>query len=151
MQTLKKGLHHHHSPCRTIQMQKADDTRAITDDENAQVFCEHFSKFFNNQNPLPCDHSALELIPPHDDFTHLAELPSLTEVRAALCRMVNGKAPRPSGITSNALKSMVGRRPHWMMKGLMTMPTTWPPVPKKGDLSNPNKWHPVCLLETTYK
>eukprot|EP00957_Ditylum_brightwellii_P081262 6181568-Ditylum_brightwellii.AAC.1 len=25
------------------------------------------------------------------------------------------------------------------------------PVPKKGNLSNPNKWHSVCLLETTYK
>eukprot|EP00957_Ditylum_brightwellii_P117656 8974773-Ditylum_brightwellii.AAC.1 len=25
------------------------------------------------------------------------------------------------------------------------------PVPKKGDLSDPNKWHPVCLLETMYK
>eukprot|EP00957_Ditylum_brightwellii_P178520 13598639-Ditylum_brightwellii.AAC.1 len=24
-------------------------------------------------------------------------------------------------------------------------------VPKKGDLSNPNKWRPVCTLETTYK
>eukprot|EP00957_Ditylum_brightwellii_P175095 13331728-Ditylum_brightwellii.AAC.1 len=28
---------------------------------------------------------------------------------------------------------------------------TLAPVPKKGDLLNPNKWHPVCLLETTYK
>ena len=25
------------------------------------------------------------------------------------------------------------------------------PVPKKGDLSNPNNWRPVCLLESTYK
>eukprot|EP00957_Ditylum_brightwellii_P109680 8366159-Ditylum_brightwellii.AAC.1 len=25
------------------------------------------------------------------------------------------------------------------------------PVPKKGDLSDPNKWRPVCLLETSYK
>mgnify|MGYP003333642019 FL=1 len=28
---------------------------------------------------------------------------------------------------------------------------TLTPVPKKGDLSNPNKWRPVCLLEVTYK
>ena len=25
------------------------------------------------------------------------------------------------------------------------------PVPKKGDLSDPNEWRPVCLLETSYK
>eukprot|EP00957_Ditylum_brightwellii_P099646 7590003-Ditylum_brightwellii.AAC.1 len=84
MQTLKKGLQHHHSPCCTIQMQKADSTHAITDNENAQMFCEHFSKKINNQNPLPCDHSALALIPPHNNFTHLAELPSITEDCAAL-------------------------------------------------------------------
>eukprot|EP00957_Ditylum_brightwellii_P038957 2944275-Ditylum_brightwellii.AAC.1 len=36
MQTLERGLQHHHSPCRTIRMRKADGTRAITDDENAQ-------------------------------------------------------------------------------------------------------------------
>eukprot|EP00957_Ditylum_brightwellii_P147848 11258453-Ditylum_brightwellii.AAC.1 len=28
---------------------------------------------------------------------------------------------------------------------------TLSPVPKKGNLSDPNKWRPVCLLETTYK
>eukprot|EP00957_Ditylum_brightwellii_P032747 2482243-Ditylum_brightwellii.AAC.1 len=27
---------------------------------------------------------------------------------------------------------------------------TLAPVPQKGDLSNLNKWQPVCLLETTY-
>eukprot|EP00957_Ditylum_brightwellii_P041208 3119146-Ditylum_brightwellii.AAC.1 len=29
--------------------------------------------------------------------------------------------------------------------------STLAPVPKKGDLLNPNKWCPVCLLETNYK
>eukprot|EP00957_Ditylum_brightwellii_P161869 12324266-Ditylum_brightwellii.AAC.1 len=28
---------------------------------------------------------------------------------------------------------------------------TLSPVPKKGDLSDPDKWQPVCLLKTTYK
>ena len=28
---------------------------------------------------------------------------------------------------------------------------TLAPVPKSGNLSDPNKWRPVCLLETTYK
>eukprot|EP00957_Ditylum_brightwellii_P053755 4072421-Ditylum_brightwellii.AAC.1 len=79
IRTLKKGLQHYHSPCHTIRMWKADSTKAITNDENVQVFCEHFSKMFNNPNPLPCDHSALSLIPPHDNFTHLAKLPSITE------------------------------------------------------------------------
>eukprot|EP00957_Ditylum_brightwellii_P165285 12584418-Ditylum_brightwellii.AAC.1 len=81
--------------------------KVVTDEENAQVFCEHFGKIFNNQNPLPCDHSALNLICQHPDFTHLADLPTVSEVRSALRLMANGKAPGPSGITSDALKSMV--------------------------------------------
>eukprot|EP00957_Ditylum_brightwellii_P078914 5999900-Ditylum_brightwellii.AAC.1 len=132
---------------------------------------------FNNQNPLPCDHTALSLILPHDNFTHLDELPSINEVRANLCRIANGKAPGPSDITSDALKSMVWTEEtpgnehdnddanylatviHVMLldfcKSTLDFKSwksgTLAPVPKKGDLSNPNKWHPVCLLETMYK
>eukprot|EP00957_Ditylum_brightwellii_P069590 5286126-Ditylum_brightwellii.AAC.1 len=87
-------------------MCKTDGTKAVTDKENTQVFCEHFSKLFNNQTPLPCDHSALDLIKQHDNYTHLAALPSVQEVYVALRRMVNDKSPGPSGITSDALKSM---------------------------------------------
>eukprot|EP00957_Ditylum_brightwellii_P130105 9923752-Ditylum_brightwellii.AAC.1 len=87
-------------------MCKADGTKAVTDKENAQVFCEHFSKLFNNQTPLPCDHSALDLIKQHSHYAHLAALPSVQEVCVALCCMTNDKAPGPSGITSDALKSM---------------------------------------------
>eukprot|EP00957_Ditylum_brightwellii_P022947 1731617-Ditylum_brightwellii.AAC.1 len=77
MRTLEKGLTHHHTKCCTVYMCKADGTKAVTDEENAQVFCEHFSKLFNNQTPLPCDHSMLNLIKQHDDYTHLAALPSV--------------------------------------------------------------------------
>eukprot|EP00957_Ditylum_brightwellii_P132341 10091693-Ditylum_brightwellii.AAC.2 len=35
---LEKGLLHHHSKCRMVQMQKSDGTKATTDEENAEVF-----------------------------------------------------------------------------------------------------------------
>eukprot|EP00957_Ditylum_brightwellii_P059099 4483326-Ditylum_brightwellii.AAC.1 len=88
-------------------MRKADGSKATTDEENMEVFCEHFSHILNNQNLLPCDITALDLIHSCHDFTHLENEPSLTEVTTALCRMENGKAPGPSGITSDALKVMV--------------------------------------------
>eukprot|EP00957_Ditylum_brightwellii_P055773 4226605-Ditylum_brightwellii.AAC.1 len=53
MRTLEKGLTHQHTKCRTIRMQKSDGTMATTDNENAEVFCQHFNKIFNNQSPLP--------------------------------------------------------------------------------------------------
>eukprot|EP00957_Ditylum_brightwellii_P133676 10191666-Ditylum_brightwellii.AAC.1 len=91
--------------------------------------------------------------------------------------MANGKAPGPSGITSNALKSMVWTEAtlddeganddaNYLVAVIHNMLLdfwknaldfeSWKsgilaPVPKKGNLSNPNKWRPVCLLETTYR
>ena len=107
MRTLEKGLLHHHSKCCTVQMQKADGIKATTDEENAEVFCEHFSCIFNNQNPLPCDITMLDLIYPCHDFTHLTNESSLTEMTDALHCMEKSKAPFLSGITSDALKVMV--------------------------------------------
>eukprot|EP00957_Ditylum_brightwellii_P071588 5443004-Ditylum_brightwellii.AAC.1 len=91
----------------------ADGKKATTDEKNAQVFAQHFNKLFNNQLLLPCDPTALDLINQLPDFLHLAMPISPSEVCAALQRMVNRKAPGPSGITSDALKSMV-----WCDSGL---------------------------------
>eukprot|EP00957_Ditylum_brightwellii_P043305 3281858-Ditylum_brightwellii.AAC.1 len=107
MKNLEKGLTHHHTKCRPIHMRKSDGTMAITDNENTEVFCQHFDKIFNNQSPLPCDETALDLIEQSSDFTHLAEMPFLPNNRAALHQMANGKARGPSGITPNALKAMI--------------------------------------------
>eukprot|EP00957_Ditylum_brightwellii_P146892 11182742-Ditylum_brightwellii.AAC.1 len=84
----------------------ADGRKAKTDEENAQVFATHFDKLFNNKPPLPCDPTALDLIDQMPNFTCIAAPISLLEVRAALQRMANGKAPGPSGITFDALKAM---------------------------------------------
>eukprot|EP00957_Ditylum_brightwellii_P142451 10853069-Ditylum_brightwellii.AAC.1 len=84
----------------------SDGKKATTDKENAQVFAEHFNKLSNNQSPLPCNPTALDLINQLPDFLHLATPITLPEVHAALQRMANGKAPGPSGITSDALKLM---------------------------------------------
>eukprot|EP00957_Ditylum_brightwellii_P167162 12725256-Ditylum_brightwellii.AAC.1 len=164
MRTLEKGLTHHHSKCRTISMHNADGRKATTDEENAQL-------------PLPCNHTTLDLIKQHANYACLVTLPYVQEVCAALCHMVNCKAPSPSDITSNALKSMVWIKENpedefanddadylatviYMMilefwecsfdfqsweSGTLT------PVPKKGDLSNPNKWCQFACLKLRIK
>eukprot|EP00957_Ditylum_brightwellii_P080516 6124386-Ditylum_brightwellii.AAC.1 len=96
MHTLEKGLTHHHTPCWTIKMRKANGEQAKNDEENAQAFAQHFSKLFNNQSPLPCDITALDLIAQSQEFTHLEDPISLGEVRAALKCITNGKAAEPS-------------------------------------------------------
>ena len=84
MRTLEKGLTHHHTQCWTICMKMADRRKAKTDEENVQVFAEHFTKLFNNQSPLHCDPTALDLIDQLPDFVHLATPISLHEVPTAL-------------------------------------------------------------------
>eukprot|EP00957_Ditylum_brightwellii_P112491 8576437-Ditylum_brightwellii.AAC.1 len=147
----------------------ADRKKATTDKKNAQVFAQHFNKLFNNQLPLPCDPTVLNFINQLPDFFHLATPISLSEVCAALQRMANGKAPGPSGITSDALKSMVScdygldkedsankdakylaSVAHELLLDFWESNLnfeswkqgTLVPVPKTGDLSNPNKWIP---------
>eukprot|EP00957_Ditylum_brightwellii_P123634 9425672-Ditylum_brightwellii.AAC.1 len=88
-------------------MRKTDGSKATSDEENAEVFCENFSCILNNQNLLPCDITAFDVIRPCHEFTHLVHELSLVEVTATLYRMANVKAPGPSGITSDALKAMV--------------------------------------------
>eukprot|EP00957_Ditylum_brightwellii_P067275 5105458-Ditylum_brightwellii.AAC.1 len=63
MRTLEQGLQHHHTANCSIQMTKQDSKKAKMDKENAEVFAKHFSKVFNNPDPLPCDASVLPLIP----------------------------------------------------------------------------------------
>eukprot|EP00957_Ditylum_brightwellii_P149974 11422603-Ditylum_brightwellii.AAC.1 len=87
----------------------ANGRKAKADEENAKMFAKCFNKLFNNQSPLPCDPTALDLIDQLPDFLHIADPISLNEVRAALQRMANRKAAVPSGITSDALKLMVWR------------------------------------------
>eukprot|EP00957_Ditylum_brightwellii_P046491 3528300-Ditylum_brightwellii.AAC.1 len=83
-------------------------------------------------------------------------------------RMCNGKAPDPSGITSDAFCNMVFQRAdpeksgingsadylcdyiteilHLFWKGNLNIKSwhkgTLSPVPKPGDLADPNKWRP---------
>eukprot|EP00957_Ditylum_brightwellii_P138088 10527199-Ditylum_brightwellii.AAC.1 len=106
LQILEKGLTHHHTQCRTIRMRKANGEKAKTHNENAKLFSTHFGKLFNNQSPLPCDPTALDLINQVEDFTSLDDPISLKEVRDALKQMANRKAAGPSSITSDVLKSM---------------------------------------------
>eukprot|EP00957_Ditylum_brightwellii_P200294 15269208-Ditylum_brightwellii.AAC.1 len=53
MRILEQGLQHHHTANWSIRMTKQEGKKAKTDKENAKVFAKHFSKVFNNPDPLP--------------------------------------------------------------------------------------------------
>ena len=83
MRMLEKGLESHHKRNRIIKMMKNDGTLGNNDEENAEVFFQHFVKIFNNQN-IPCDETALELITDRDTMNDLGLEPSYDEVKKQL-------------------------------------------------------------------
>eukprot|EP00957_Ditylum_brightwellii_P097692 7440618-Ditylum_brightwellii.AAC.1 len=107
MYMLEAGLCHHLAPCHTACMKHTNGDKATTDKENAEVFTHHFAIFFNNPNPLPCDDSVLHLVPQCQEFTQLANPPMHNEVADAILCMWSGKAPGPTGVTSNAFCAMI--------------------------------------------
>eukprot|EP00957_Ditylum_brightwellii_P167225 12730166-Ditylum_brightwellii.AAC.1 len=68
---LEKGLKHHHTPNRSVCMTKQNGEKAKTDKGNAEDFGKHFSKAFNNPDPLPCNDTVLPLVPTCKEFTKL--------------------------------------------------------------------------------
>ena len=130
---------------------------------------------FNNNN-ISCDESVLTLLPDKPTMSYLNTPPSLDKMKCAIKKMRSQKVPDRSGITLNIIKSLAQPSfpnrhsnfckdadlsnkfihhlhhiiPKFWNKETPSYPEwqygTLTPVPKKGDLSNPNKW-----LETTYK
>ncbi len=116
--------------------------------ENISVFGMHFHKVLNNHRPI--DNSVLNII---------KQKPCLT---AAINKLKRGKAPGLNGIPPEALKAMDdtpqravhkhvsdffdGKTDHegWHKSQCM-------PVPKKGNLSDPNKWIGIMLMDMCSK
>eukprot|EP00957_Ditylum_brightwellii_P020858 1573277-Ditylum_brightwellii.AAC.1 len=110
VRTLEKGFKHYHVQNRTVQVRKANGKRTKTNEENAEVFAEHFRKVFSNPDLPLCNDTVLPIVPTWPEVSHLGDPPLPVKVRSAIMRMCNSKAPGPSGITSDAFCAMVFQR-----------------------------------------
>eukprot|EP00559_Dactyliosolen_fragilissimus_P001762 CAMPEP_0184862080 /NCGR_PEP_ID=MMETSP0580-20130426/6610_1 /TAXON_ID=1118495 /ORGANISM="Dactyliosolen fragilissimus" /LENGTH=561 /DNA_ID=CAMNT_0027359803 /DNA_START=327 /DNA_END=2009 /DNA_ORIENTATION=+ len=129
----------------------------------------------------PCDDSVLSLIQNRPTMLHLNAEPSVDEIKEAIKHMRFRKAAGPSGLTPDTIKYVSQNTQQLdpelipqdsqlsnefinilhkifsdFWHGRINSIESWQhgtlcPVPKKGNLSNPNKWRPVCLLECPYK
>ena len=124
--------------------------------ENMSVFGMHFDKVLNN--PQPVDRSVLDLLEQKPCMMVIDNPISFTEVKQAINKLKKGKAPGLNGIPPEALKEMdnVSRRTvhrhvcdffegevdheGWHQSQCI-------PVPKQGDLSDPNKWCGIMLMD----
>jgi hypothetical protein len=127
-------------------------------EDNGRVFRDHFTKVFNKDSRLT--EEALNLIQQREVMEWLDCTPSVEEMEASLKKMSSGKAAGDNGIIAEFLKAMAevdGTRKilhdiviqFWQGEDV---PLDWlvgrlKILPKKGDLSDPNKWRGIMLLD----
>ena len=128
--------------------------------ENMSVFSLHFHKVLNNHRPV--DESVLELITQKPCHTDIDTSITFREVKRAINKLKKGKALGLNGIPPDALKAMDNAIKQIVHKHISdffegkTDHEAWRksqcvPVPKKGDLSGPNKWCGIMLMDMCSK
>lgn len=147
----------------TMRMRKKDGTLATTEAENGAIFCEHFNGVFNA--PATAQEGIEEVIEQRATVAELGELPSDDEINFAITRAANEKSPGADGIPIEAFKIiresdiLFGEFVH-SLHAYWTDPNVDPEsfhtslmsvLPKKGDLSDPNKWRGISLLSVASK
>ena len=147
----------------TMRMRKKDGTLATTDEENGEVFCDHFDGVFNA--PATAQDGIEEVIKQREIVSALGELPSEDEVDYAIARAATEKSPGIDSIPIEAFKIiresdvlfgefMKFLHAYWRDQDVdpeafhTTLMTV---LPKKGDLSDPNKWRGISLLSVGSK
>ncbi len=124
--------------------------------ENMSVFGMHFHKVLNTHRPV--DDSVLDLIRQKLCLTTIDAPITFREVKHAINKLKKGKASGLNGIPPEALKAMNDtprRTVHKHVSNFFEGKTDhegWHksqclPVPKKGDLSDPNKWRGIMLMD----
>ncbi len=120
--------------------------------ENMSAFGMHFHTVLNNRRPV--DSSVLELIKLKPCLTAIDAPITLKEVKCAINKMKKGKAPSLKAmddmprwtVHKHVFDFFDGKTDHegWHKSQFM-------PVPKKGDLSHPNKWGGIMLTDMCSK
>jgi hypothetical protein len=157
---LASGETAHHKTNINMAMKLDNGDLASNAKENMSIFSMHFHKVLNNHRPV--DDSVLELFPQKPCLTKTDTPITFREVKCAITKLKKGKAPGLNGIPPEALKAMDNAQKQTIHKHILdffegnTDHKAWKrsqcvPVPKKGNLSDPNKWCGVMLMDMCSK
>ena len=157
---LTKGKTAHHQKRVYMAMQLPDGTKATNFAENMSVFGPHFSNVFNNHRPINPD--ILQHIPQHRTLWELNDPITWEEICQALHKLKNAKAPGLTGVPPEAFKVMSptnSRHVHNYVNQFFLGEADYDqwhrsqcvPVPQHGDISDPNKWHRIMLMDVCQK
>jgi len=160
IKTLKRGILGHHAPITPLCFKRPDGSTTSTDHDHLEVLQSHFNRVFNNRQSI--DWSALDEVTQRKTRHDIGGPLTPAEFDAALRSLDNHKAPGLNGLTIEAIKALdTSNRSvlfnivdrffegeididEWHWGNLRALP-------KKGDLSNPNNWRGINLLDVTSK
>ena len=146
----------HHQTPKIMRMRLPNGELAQTDEENSAVFSPHLQKVHNKHRPI--DWEAVNEIRQRTTMSELDNDITMEELRKAISKLSNDKAPGLNGVPPNAFKCMDHKttihlfgfiKNYWQGHAEYQ---EWNqcqvvPVPKSGDLSDPNKWRGVSLMD----
>jgi hypothetical protein len=150
----------HHKTNINMAMKLENGDLASNTKENMSVFGMHFHKVLNNHRPI--DKSVLDLIEQKPCLTTIDAPITFKEVKRTINKLKRGKASGLNDIPPEALKAMDDMPLQTVHKHVSdffdgkTNHEGWHksqcvPVPKKGNLSDPNKWRGIMLMDMCSK
>ncbi len=157
---LTKGKSAHHQRQTTMAMRLPDGTQATNASENMSVFAPHFQQVYNNHRPV--DPQFVEHITQQRTLWKLNNPITWEEFTKAIKKLKNAKAAGLTGVPPEVFKAMsacnlrhvykhyndffLGTADHEQWRCSQCVP-----VPKSSDLSDPNKWRGVMLMDICSK
>ncbi len=145
---LTGGKKAHHKTNLNMPMHLESGELAFNAKENKTVFGPNFTKVLDNHRPV--DYSVLDLIEQKPCLTSIDTPITFSKVKQAINKLKKGKSPGLNGIPPEALKAMNNTSRHTIHRHISDFfggkvdhegwhKSQCIPMPKQGNLSNPNK------------
>ena len=156
VKVLAGGMTSHHKAPTVMRLVLPTKTLASTDAENASVMGPHFEKVYTNHRHVAWD--ALIAILQRSEMIKLDSEIIWEELQQAISKLKNDKAPGLNEVPLDAFKLLTKKNLDTLLEYLNLF---WHdevdfeewhegrvvPVPKSGNLSDPNKWKGVTLMD----
>jgi hypothetical protein len=154
------GKSAHHNKIKNMAMRLPDGRLTKNAAENISVMYPHFQRVLNNHRPT--NFTILELVPQQGTMWELNDPITWDEFLKAVRKLKNEKVAGLTNVPPEAFKAMSnGNRAHvfnfinTFFKGSADY-EEWHcsqcvPVPKSGDLADPNKWRGMTLMDVSSK
>ena len=156
IKVLAGGMLSHHKALTVMRFKLPNGNLAVSDTENASILGPHFKRVYTNHRKI--DWTVLDNIQQRMTMVELDTKITLEELKKAVTKSAKGKSPVLNKVPPDAFKALSEKNLSLLLDFLNAFCNKetdfdeWHegqviPVPKSGDLSDPNKWCGVTLMD----